>query len=215
MASGKFITLEGGEGTGKSTQAELLVDRLQDRGLEVVMTREPGGSPFAERLRDLLLDATAPDHSALSEALLFYAARADHLDRLIQPALADGRWVICDRFSDSTRAYQGAAGALGSKAIDMLDSLVVGTTQPDLTLIIDLDVEVGLERANDRRNARHADRFERRDVEFHEKLRRSFLKIAADDPKRCVIIDGNQDIDTISNTIWTIVKERFRLKELT
>ena len=135
MATGKFITFEGGEGAGKSTQVGLLAVRLRAAGIDVVMTREPGGSPFGERLRDLVLDPATPEHSALSEALLFFAARADHLETTIRPALAEGRWVICDRFSDSTRAYQGSAGAVAPEIIDALDQLVVAETQPDLTVI--------------------------------------------------------------------------------
>ncbi len=219
MAIGKFITLEGGEGAGKSTQAELLAVRLRAIGLDVVMTREPGGSPFGERLRAVLLDATMPEHSALSEALLFYAARADHLETTIRPALAKGRWVICDRFADSTRAYQGTAGALDFKTIDTLDALVVAQTQPDLTLMIDLDPEVGMQRANARRclqtndaeeTASHPDRFEGRAAAFHEALRRGFLDIAANNPERCAVIDGNNDAETISDNVWSIVKDRLQ-----
>ncbi len=222
MANGKFITLEGGEGAGKSTQADLLAARLRALGLDVVMTREPGGSPFGEHLREVLLDATTPEHSALSEALLFYAARADHLETLIRPALVKGCWVICDRFADSTRAYQGTAGALDSKTIDALDALVVAETQPDLTLMIDLDPKIGMQRADVRRTSKqngkkdqaaHPDRFEGRAVAFHEALRRGFLDIAANNPGRCTIIDGNRYADAISDNIWTVVKDRLRPRE--
>lgn len=222
MAIGKFITLEGGEGAGKSTQAELLAKRLRAIGIDVIMTREPGGSPFAERLRDVLLDATTPEHSPLSEALLFYAARADHLEATIRPALEQGRWVICDRFADSTRAYQGTAGALDFHTIDTLDTLVVDKTQPDLTLVIDLDPEVGMKRANARRVSNHngedgsrtgPDRFEGRAETFHAALRRGFLNIAANNPKRCAVIDGNRDADTISAEIWDVVNARLLPEE--
>lgn len=222
MAIGKFITLEGGEGAGKSTQAELLAERLRALGLDVVMTREPGGSPFGERLREILLDATTPEHSALSEALLFYAARADHLETTIRPALAKGSWVICDRFADSTRAYQGTAGALTLTTIDTLDALVVAETQPDLTLMIDLDPELGMQRANARRSAQqnggdegasNPDRFEGREAKFHEALRRGFLDIAANNPDRCAVVDGNTDADSISENIWAVVKDRLHPRE--
>jgi len=222
MAIGKFITFEGGEGAGKSTQATFLAERLRAFGLDVVMTREPGGSPFGERLRAVLLDAATPDHSALSEALLFYAARADHLETTIRPALQKGSWVICDRFADSTRAYQGTAGALDLKTIDTLDALVVDPTQPDLTLMIDLDPEVGMQRANARRSENHngddttpahPDRFEGRAVTFHEALRRGFLEIAANNPHRCAVVDGNDVAKSISENIWAVVVDRLQPKE--
>ncbi len=144
MAAGKFITFEGGEGSGKSTQARRLADRLRGEGLSVTLTREPGGSPFAEALRGLLLDANTPPHSPLSEALLFYAARADHLDKTIRPALSSGAWVICDRFSDSTLVYQGRAGGLPDHIFTALEKIVVAPTLPDLTFILDLPAEQGL-----------------------------------------------------------------------
>src|ERR1700674_3233425 len=153
MASGKFITFEGGEGSGKSTQARLLVDRLKARGIDAILTREPGGSPFAEQVRALLLDPATPSHSALSEALLFYAARADHLDKTIRPALAGGRWVICDRFSDSTSVYQGVAGGLAGDALDALERMVVAPTRPKITFILDLAPAHGLARARARGTA--------------------------------------------------------------
>ncbi len=144
MTAGKFITFEGGEGSGKSTQAHNLAGRLRAQGIEVVLTREPGGSPFAEALRTLILDPETPPHSALSEALLFYAARADHLDKTIRPALNAGAWVICDRFSDSTRVYQSEAGGLPGEVLDALEEIVVSPTVPDLTFILDLPAELGL-----------------------------------------------------------------------
>ena len=210
---GKFITFEGGEGSGKSTQARLLADRLKARGIDAVLTREPGGSPFAERVRALLLDPATPSHSALSEALLFYAARADHLDKTIRPALAAGRWVICDRFSDSTRVYQGVAGGLGGDALDALERLVVAPTQPELTFILDLAPGDGLARARARGAApgvasADTDPFERRDPQFHERLRAGYLAIAEAEPQRCVLIDGAGAPDTIAAEIWGHVERR-------
>jgi dTMP kinase len=213
MASGKFITFEGGEGSGKSTQARLLADRLRARGVDVLLTREPGGSPFAERVRVLLLDPATPSHAALSEALLFYAARADHLDKTIRPALAAGRWVICDRFSDSTRVYQGVAGGLGTDTLDALEGLVVAPTQPHLTFILDLAPAEGLARARARGSVEGggsatADPFERRASSFHEHLREGYAAIAKADPWRCALIDAARGPDTVAAEIWTMVEQR-------
>lgn len=214
MTRGRFITFEGGEGAGKSTQSQLLADRLRGRGLDVVVTREPGGSPFAERLRRLLLDPATESHAPLAEALVFYAARADHLDSVIRPALAAGRWVLCDRFSDSTRVYQGYAGRLPREALEVLETLVVEPTKPDLTLMIDLDPVLGLERAAARR-ARLAGRaggavdpFERREHAFHGLLREGFLAIAHAEPKRCVLIDGGRSSEDVSRAVFAAVETR-------
>lgn len=200
---GRFITFEGGEGTGKSTQAARLAERLRGVVGEVVLTREPGGSPGAEGLRSLLLQGEAMRWSPTSEALLMYAARADHLERLIRPALAAGRWVVSDRFHDSTAAYQGAGGGAPSDLIDQLDALVVGSTRPDLTLVLDLPVELGLERAR-RRSA--PDRFETRDLGFHQRLREIFLAIAQGDPGRCLVIDASAGPESVSDAIWAAVQ---------
>jgi dTMP kinase len=228
MARGKFITFEGGEGSGKSTQAQRLADRLRGLGHDVVVTREPGGSPFAERLRAIILDPDVEPHAPLSEALLFYAARADHLDRVIRPALKAGQWVVCDRFSDSTRVYQGLAGDLDPKIIEALELLVVTPTKPDLTLVIDIPAEVGLGRAALRQTASTgvqpvkgtagvsgrvvrsllADRFEARGVDFHRRLRDGFLKIASADPKRCAVVDGQKGADEVTRAIWAAVESR-------
>jgi dTMP kinase len=212
MATARFITFEGGEGSGKSTQARMLADRLRAGGVDVLVTREPGGSPFAEQVRALILHPATAPHSALSEALLFYAARADHLDKTIRPALAAGRWVICDRFSDSTRVYQSIAGGLDAATIDQLESLVVGGTQPDLTLILDLAAEAGLARAARRRQAGTAngepDAYEKRDLAFHERLRAGYLAIARSEPRRCVLVDGSVAPDAIAAVIWTEVQRR-------
>ncbi len=216
--AGKFITFEGGEGSGKSTQVKLLAERLGARGISSVETREPGGSPFAERLRAVLLSPDVEPHSALSEALLFYAARADHLEKTIRPALARGEWVLCDRFSDSTLVYQVRAGLLSKDVFTALEGFVVASTRPDLTLIIDVPVETGLARAAVRRSeprgadkeARSllADRYESRDLEFHKKLREGFLEIAAAEPERCAVIDGHQGVEETAADIWTAVSVR-------
>ncbi len=216
--AGKFITFEGGEGSGKSTQVKLLAERLAARGISSVETREPGGSAFAERLRSILLSPDVEPHSALSEALLFYAARADHLEKTIRPALARGAWVLSDRFSDSTRVYQVHAGTLSTEAFKALESFVVGSTRPDITLIIDVPVETGLARAAVRRSeprgtdkeARSllADRYESRDLEFHKKLREGFLEIAAAEPERCAVIDGQKGVEETAAAIWTAVSVR-------
>lgn len=232
MALGTFITLEGGEGSGKSTQARRLVEKLRAAGRKVTETREPGGSAFAERLRQIILDPDLEPHSAKAEALLFYSARSDHLEQVIRPALARGETVICDRFSDSTRAYQGYAGSLDLKWLEALELLVVVPTIPDLTLIIDVPPEIGLARAALRstlesvkkdmqqsaqtQSARAAklprsllaDRYEGRDLAFHKRLRDGFRDIALRNPKRCVLIDGHAEIDTVTERIWAVVEER-------
>jgi dTMP kinase len=213
MAIGKFITFEGGEGSGKSTQAQLLADRLRGRGSDAVLTREPGGSPFAEQVRALILDPATASHSALSEALLFYAARSDHLDTTIRPALAAGRWVICDRFSDSTRVYQGVAGGLAPAVLDRLESMIVAPTRPDLTLILDLPADAGLSRAADRRRANavagtQADAYEKRNLAFHERLRAGYAAIAKAEPQRCVLVDGAKPPDVIAAEVWVHVERR-------
>jgi dTMP kinase len=213
MAVGKFITFEGGEGSGKSTQASRLAERLQELGIEVVLTREPGGSDFAEAMRTVILDAEMPPHSALSEALLFYAARADHLDKTIRPALNSGQWVLCDRFSDSTRVYQSAAGGLPNEVISTLEEMVVAPTTPDLTLILDLPAELGLGRAHDRRrvaasNPEEPDAYEKRDLAFHWKLREAFAAIAKSEPQRCALIDASEEPDAVADAIWSAVQTR-------
>ena len=180
QARGRFITLEGGEGVGKSVQAKRLEERLAALGLAVVRTREPGGSPGAEALREAILSGFAGEFNPVGQALLFSAARVDHLDKTILPALASGAWVVSDRFADSTRAYQGAAGNLPPDFIASLERLTVGANRADLTLILDLDPEVGLKRAAERRQGRGpADRFESEALPFHKTLRRAFLDIAA------------------------------------
>jgi dTMP kinase len=212
MQAGKFITFEGGEGVGKSTQAKLLVTTLGQRGIEASLTREPGGSPFAERIRTILLDPATPPHGALAEALLFYAARADHLQHTILPQLAVGGWVVCDRFSDSTRVYQGSAGGLAPEVLEALEHLVVKDCQPDLTVVLDLEPRDGLARVRRRRAptlaADLADPFEARDLAFHQRLRAGYLALAENDPQRCVVIDAALAPEVIAAVVWQAVAER-------
>ena len=209
MASGKFITIEGGEGTGKSTQARLLAEKLEQNGLSVLNTREPGGSERAEHIREFMLSEKAEDIGVLAEAILFSAARDDHLETAIKPALKAGKWVVCDRFADSMRAYQGA-GALDDDLIEALERIVVGQTVPDLTLIIDLSAEEGLKRARERAKVSGAptDGFEARAITFHERLQQAFLEIAAAEPDRCMLIDGSRDQEGVAQTIWNVVETR-------
>lgn len=203
MSPGVFITFEGGEGAGKSTQVRRLAGRLAALGREVVTTREPGGSEGAEAVRALLVEGAADRWSPMSETLLLYAARTDHLERLIRPALARGAVVISDRFADSTRAYQGAAGGIEPAFIDTLERQVLGDTRPDLTLILDLPAERGLERAFGRGGAEA--RFEHKGIDFHRRLRDGFLALAAAEPGRCVVIDADQPVEAVEVAITTAV----------
>jgi dTMP kinase len=206
---GRFVTLEGGEGAGKSVQAKRLEDRLAALGLNVVRTREPGGSPAAEALREAILSGFAAEFGPAGQALLFAAARADHLEKTILPALASGAWVVSDRFADSTRAYQGVAGNLPPDFIAALERLTVGATTPDLTLILDLKPEVGLERAANRRlGGGGPDRFESEGLAFHQTLRRAFLDIAAAEPWRCAVIDASGSEGEVAAAIWSAVEAR-------
>jgi dTMP kinase len=205
---GRFITLEGGEGAGKSVQARTLAARLEREGVAVALTREPGGSPHAEALRDVLLSGEAARYGAAGEALLFSAARIDHIDQTIEPALQRGDWVISDRFADSTRAYQGVAGRLDAGFIRRLEQVAVGDRAPDLTLILDLDPEIGLRRATLRRGADEADRFEREGQAFHVALRAAFLEIAREEPERCIAIDADGSEPEVADAIWRAVIAR-------
>jgi dTMP kinase len=206
---GRFITLEGGEGAGKSAQAKRLQRKLKAVGLKVVRTREPGGSPQAEALREAILSGFAAQFGPDGEALLFAAARIDHLDTTILPALASGAWVVCDRFADSTRAYQGAAGNLPPSFIVRLEQVSVGTNKPDLTLILDIPPEVGLERAAKRRGRGvAADRFEAEGLAFHRTLRKAFLDIAGAEPERCTVIDALKSENKVAAEIWSVVTAR-------
>lgn len=206
MARGQFITFEGGEGAGKSTQVSRLAGRLAGEGREVVTTREPGGSPGAESIRDLVLRGAADRWSPVTETLLMYAARRDHIERVIRPALARGAWVICDRFADSTRAYQGAAGGTDPALISCLETHILEDVRPDLTLVFDLPAEVGLARAHARAGAEM--RFESKGMAFHERLRDAFRAIAADEPERCTLIDATASMDDVEASVWTAVTAR-------
>ncbi|HEY0649597.1 dTMP kinase [Phenylobacterium sp.] len=206
MTRGRFITFEGGEGAGKSTQVLRLASRLKADGREVVTTREPGGSPGAESIRDLVLKGAADRWSPATETLLMYAARRDHIERVIRPALDRGAWVICDRFADSTRAYQGAAGGVDPKFISALETYILEETRPDLTLVFDLPADVGLERAHARAGAEM--RFESKGMAFHGRLREAFRAIAAAEPDRCALIDATAPIDAVEAAVWAAVAER-------
>ncbi len=208
-ARGRFITLEGGEGAGKSTQVKLLAAWLRERGIDVAQTREPGGAPGAERIRELLVKGDADRWTPIAETLLHYAARADHLDRTIRPALAAGRWVICDRFADSTTAYQGYGHGVPFDVIDSLFKAVVGDTAPDLTLILDLPVEQGLQRAAAR--SAHENRYEQMAADFHNRLRDGFLAIARQNPQRCAVIDASRTVDAIQSDIQAEIHRRLGL----
>ncbi len=205
---GRFITLEGGEGAGKSVQAERLAARLRIAGHEVVRTREPGGSPHAEALREVILSGRARSLGPEGEAMLFAAARIDHLDQTILPALERGAWVVSDRFANSTRAYQGVAGHLPADFVKRLEGIALGDNRPDLTLILDVPAEAGLERARLRRGDEGADRFEAEGIEFHRTLRRAFLDIAANEPQRCAVIDATKSEDDVEAAIWSEVEKR-------
>jgi dTMP kinase len=207
----RFITFEGGEGAGKSTQVDRLAARLRARGLEVVTTREPGGSPTAEKLRNIILSGQAKQFGAFAETTLFAAARLDHLKETIEPALKRGAWVICDRFMDSTRAYQGALGNLDPGVMRALEFVVVGDTKPGLTLLLDLPPEEGLKRAAKRSLGRRADRFESEDIDYHRALRRAFLDIAQEDARRIHVIDAMRSPDEVAEAVWTDVAQSFAL----
>lgn len=207
MARGRFITLEGGEGAGKSTQIRRLAAKLEAKGIAVVVTREPGGAPGAEAIRELLVHGEPGRWTPRTEALLHFAAREEHLARTIRPALGRGDWVISDRFVDSTMAYQGVGQRLGPDLIDFLRDIVVGGDMPDLTLILDLDPEIGLARARSR-TVEGEDRYERMNLEFHQTLRQAFLDIAKREPGRCVIVNAAQDEDGVATDIWEFVRAR-------
>ena len=195
---GRFITFEGGEGTGKSTQIKKLADRLGAARLRTLVTREPGGSPGAEIMRHLVLSGMGKLLGPEAETLLFAAARDDHVRTVIEPALKQGVWVLCDRFADSTRAYQGSLGSVPAGLINAMQRVTIGDLKPDLTIILDIPVEVGMARAAARRGKRVPDRFEAEDLQFHQDLREAYKQIAAEDPQRCVLIDANADADAVA-----------------
>ena len=201
---GRFITLEGGEGAGKSSQIQVVKDYLEARGIDVVVTREPGGTPVGQEIRNLLVSGDKDKWSPLSETLLILADRAAHLERVIRPALADGKYVVCDRFFDSTRAYQGIAGGLGLEVIHNLQQPVLGTTLPDVTLLLDIDPEKGLSRAQERGGDL---RFESKTLAYHQTLRQAFLDFAKQEPERMVVIDADRDIEAVSTDIITVLGE--------
>ncbi len=205
----RFITLEGGEGAGKSTQARRLASVLRTEGINVLETREPGGSPGAEEIRRLLTTGEPDRWSPMAETLLHFAARADHIRRTIRPALKAGRWVCCDRFADSTMAYQGYGHGIDGDFIARLAAAVLGDLRPDLTLVFDLPVEQGLARAAKR--AGQEDRYEKMDIRFHEALRLGFLDIAAKDPARCVLIDAGGDEAETWQQVSAALRDRFKV----
>lgn len=204
---GRFITFEGGEGSGKSTQIKMLADRLNASKLQTIVTREPGGSAGAEIIRHLVLSGMGKMLGPETESLLFAAARDDHVNAVIKPALDRGTWVLCDRFTDSTRVYQGEVGHVDLKLLRAMERVTIGDLKPDLTLILDVPVAVGLKRAIARRGTAVADRFEEEGLNFHEKLREAYRRIAAEDPQRCALIDANADAETVAARIWTALRD--------
>ncbi|MBR1298491.1 dTMP kinase [Bradyrhizobium sp. AUGA SZCCT0042] len=204
---GKFISFEGGEGSGKSTQIKKLADRLATAKLSAIVTREPGGSPGAEIIRHLVLSGMGKLLGPEAETLLFAAARDDHVRTVIQPALSQGIWVLCDRFSDSTRAYQGRLGQVSPAVLNAMQRVTIGDLKPDLTIILDIPVDVGLKRAAVRRGTGAPDRFEAEDVKFHQDLRDAYQQIAAEDPQRCALIDANADTDTVATHVWKALRD--------
>jgi dTMP kinase len=208
---GKFITFEGGEGTGKSTQAAMLALRLESLGLGVRLTREPGGSPGAEIMRHVLLSGAAKPLGPDVEAMLFAAARDDHVQCTILPSLESGKWVICDRFADSTRVYQGILGQVDLRLIKVLERVSIGDLAPDLTVILDVPVELGLQRITQRRGAAAPDRFESENIAFHQKLREAYYVIARAEPQRCVMIDASGTKEAVAKEIWDAVKSRLEM----
>lgn len=209
----RFITFEGGEGVGKSTQVKRLLVRLNRLGFEAVRTREPGGTPKAEAVRAFILQGRSESWGAGAEAVLFAAARLDHVRQLIAPSLGTGKWVISDRFHDSTRAYQGLTGGVDDRLIRGLEALALDGHQPDITFVLDMDPAAAFARVNARELeqalAQTGDRFEKEDLEWHRRLRRAFLDIAAANPERCVVLPANQSEDNLELEIWDVLVRRF------
>ncbi len=210
MEKGYFITLEGGDGTGKTSQINALKAQLEKTGKTVVTTREPGGSTGAEEIRNLLLQGEPNRWLPMTEVLMLYAARLDHVERLIKPELAKGNWVISDRFADSSMAYQGYGHDLGEDAVMRVQKSALGDFEPDLTIVLDLPVDLGLARAGVRieENSCSEDRFERMGVNFHEKLREGYLAIAKNNPDRCKVIDASGSVDEVAALIWAVVQKK-------
>ncbi len=208
---GHFISFEGGDGSGKSTQVNRLAAALKAKKIDAVLTREPGGSPGAEEIRALVLRGDPARWNPLTEALLFYAARADHTERLIKPALFDGKWVISDRYSDSSYAYQGGGRGLARETVRRIEAIAIDDFKPDLTIILDMDVEIGLKRSVARQGNAET-RFEEMDVAFHQRMRKTFLDIARRNPQRCVVIPADREVDEVADAVWQTVKKRFRLR---
>lgn len=200
---GKFITIEGTEGVGKTTNMAFIKAWLEAKKLPYISTREPGGTPLAEQVRELLLAPRAELVCSASELLLMFAGRAQHIDQVIEPALVEGNWILCDRFTDATYAYQGAGRNMGSDLISKLETLVQGSLRPDLTLILDIPVEIGLNRASARSEP---DRFELEQVEFFERVRRGYLSIAEQDPGRCKLIDASQPLEQVQSQITAVLE---------
>jgi len=205
---GRFITFEGGEGSGKSTQIKTLAERLNGAELRTIVTREPGGSPGAEIIRHLLLSGMGKLLGPEAETLLFAAARDDHVHAVIEPALDQGIWVLCDRFFDSTRAYQGRLGKVDPGILNAMQRVTIGDLKPDLTIILDVPVAVGMSRAAARRGLTAPDRFEAEDLTFHQGLRDAYRQLAAAEPQRCVLIDADAPAGMVAARIWGVVRDR-------
>jgi dTMP kinase len=206
---GRFITFEGGEGSGKSTHIKIIAQRLNAAKLRAIVTREPGGSPGAEIIRHLVLSGMGKLLGPDAETLLFAAARDDHVRTVIKPALNRGIWVLCDRFSDSTRAYQGSLGKVAPEVLNAMERVTIGDLKPDLTIILDVPVEVAMQRTARRRGSGEPDRFEAEDLKFHQDLRDAYRQIAAAEPQRCVLIDANGDVDMVAAKVWAALRDRF------
>jgi dTMP kinase len=209
VGRGRFISFEGGEGSGKSTQIKILAERLAGVKLHAILTREPGGSPGAEIIRHVVLSGMGKLLGPDAETLLFAAARDDHARTVIEPALKQGTWVLSDRFSDSTRVYQGALGNVAPGILNAMQRVTIGDLKPDLTVILDVPVEIGLKRAAVRRGTAVADRFESEDVKFHQQLREAYRQIAASEPERCVLVDAAQEPAKVAANIWSALRDRF------
>jgi dTMP kinase len=210
VETGKLITVEGGEGAGKSTQASILVNRLLRAGRSVIATREPGGSAVAEDIRGVLLSGKIKQFGPFAEALLFSIARQDHVDTVIGDALTRGQWVVCDRFLDSTRAYQGVTGGVPAPVISALERLTLRGLLPNLTIVLDIPAKEGLARAAQRSGARGPDRFESQEFAQHTQIRKAFLDIAEEEPSRCVVIDARKPEALVAEDVWEAVAERLR-----